>query len=173
MKGAVDPMTDPRYRDPHAPAAAYYPPPGRAVQPYAPPVQHAPAVYAPGPAVAWTQPAFATVSAGGRLGAAVLDFLLMVVTFGIGWLIWSMITWSDGQSPGKQLLGHVVADANTGEAFGWGRMFLREFLIEGLLFWIPNMLTLGLFGVADALMVFRADARTLHDLMAGSIVRHR
>jgi uncharacterized RDD family membrane protein YckC len=168
-------MTDPHYRGPHAQSAPVpYPPPGQALQPYSPPAWNLPAGYAPGPAVVWNaRPAFATVSAGGRLGAAVLDVLLMMVTFGIGWLIWSLISWGSGQTPGKQLLGHVVADANTGEAFGWGRMFLREFIIEGLLFWIPNMLTLGFFGLVDALMVFRSDARTLHDMMAGSIVRHR
>jgi uncharacterized RDD family membrane protein YckC len=131
-------------------------------------------VHAPGPAAQWaTPPAFQLVGAGGRLGAVLLDAVLIVVTFGLGWLIWAMITWSSGQTPGKQLLGHVVADGTTGEAFGWGRMFLREFLIRTLLFWIPNALTLGLFGLADALMVFRSDGRTLHDMTAGSIVRFR
>jgi uncharacterized RDD family membrane protein YckC len=176
-------MTEPRFQGPYPPAQqqAYYPPqaygqvsspPGNALQPYPAWPSHAPAVYAPAPQ--WpARPAFQLVSAGGRLGAVLVDGLLIVVTFGIGWLIWAMITWCNGQTPGRQLLGHVVADANTGEAFGWGRMFLREFLIKGLLFWIPNAITFGLFGLVDSLLVFRADGRTLHDMIAGSIVRHR
>lgn len=184
-------MTEPHFQGPYPPAQqqAHYPPqvygqvsspPGNALQPYpawpsnAPAVYPpAPAAYAPAPVPQWpARPAFQLVSAGGRLGAVLVDGLLIVVTFGIGWLIWAMITWCNGQTPGRQLLGHVVADANTGEAFGWGRMFLREFLIRGLLFWIPNAVTFGIFGLVDALMVFRSDGRTLHDMTAGSIVRH-
>lgn len=188
-------MTDPQYPGQYPPAQqqAAYPgqsydqvsaPPGNAMQPYVPPqawnapavygpAAYPPAVYAPAPVAQWApQPGFRLVGAGGRLGAVLLDGVLLLVTFGIGWLIWAMITWAGGQTPGKQLLGHVVADATTGEAFGWGRMFLREVLIRSLLFWIPNALTFGLFGLIDALMVFRSDGRTLHDMTAGSIVRH-
>ena len=177
-------MTDPRFQGPYPPPRqqAPYPPqayghvstpPGMAVQPYAPQARSAPAVYAPAPAAPWVAPpGVRLVSAGGRLGAVLVDVVLIMVTFGVGWWIWALITWGNGQSPGKQLLGHVVADAATGEAFDWGRMFLREILIRLLLFGIPNMLTFGLFGLGDALMALRPDGRTLHDLTAGSIVRH-
>ncbi|AGZ39896.1 RDD family protein [Actinoplanes friuliensis] len=119
------------------------------------------------------RPAYLTVGAGGRLGAVLLDGLLIMVTFGIGWLLWMLVTWANGQTPAKQLLGHVVADANTGQAFTWGGMFLREFVIKGLLFGLVNTISFGVFSVVDALFVFRADCRTLHDLVAGSVVRHR
>jgi len=184
-------MTEPHFQGPYPPAQqqqpyypqqAHYPqqvygqvsaPPGNALQPYPVGPSNAPAVYAPAQAVQWpARPPSQLVSAGGRLGAFLVDALLIVVTFGIGWLIWAMITWCNGQTPGRQLLGHVVADATTGEAFGWGRMFLREFLIKGLLFWIPNAVTFGVFGLVDSLMVFRSDGRTMHDMTAGSIVRH-
>jgi uncharacterized RDD family membrane protein YckC len=143
------------------------------VQPYTP---GQPVVAQPYGQVAnvWgARPVSTLVSAGGRLGASLLDALLIMVTLGIGWLIWNLITWANGQTPGKQLLGHVVADASTGEAFTWGRMFLRDFLIRGLLFGLLNMITFGVFSLVDVLMVFRADRRTLHDQMAGSIVRYR
>ncbi len=111
------------------------------------------------------------VSAGGRLGAVLLDVLLMFVTLWIGWFIWAMIAWSDGQTPAKKLLGHVVADANTGQPLDWGRMALREFCIKGMLGWILNMVTLSIYFWVDSLMVFGDRQRTLHDRMASSIVR--
>lgn len=112
------------------------------------------------------------VSAGGRVGAALLDLLLMLVTLGIGWFIWAMITWSDGQTPAKKLLGHVVADANTGQPFDWGRMALREFCVKGLLGWVLNTVSFSVYFWVDSFMVFGDCQRTLHDRMANSIVRH-
>jgi uncharacterized RDD family membrane protein YckC len=112
------------------------------------------------------------VSPGGRFGAFLLEIVLAVVTLGIGYLIWSLITWSNGQTPGKQLLGQVVADAQTGAPADWSRMFMREFVIHGLLFGLLNTVTFGVFFVVDSLMVFGTDHRTLHDKMAGTVVRH-
>jgi uncharacterized RDD family membrane protein YckC len=117
-------------------------------------------------------PAARLVSPGGRLGAALLDGLLIVVTLGIGWAVWALISWASGQTPGKQLLHQVVADGRTGQPFGWGGMFVREFLVRGLLFGVANMLTAGIFGLVDVLMVFREDHRTLHDMVSGSVVRY-
>ena len=112
------------------------------------------------------------VSAGGRIGAALLDGLLMVVTLWIGWVIWTLITWSDGQTPAKKLLGHVVADVNTGEPFAGGRMAFRQFVVGGLLGWLLNAVSFSVYFWVDAFMVFGDRQRTLHDRMANSIVRH-
>jgi RDD family protein len=144
--------------------------PSQAVQPYEqqpPPV--APAPYYPQTAVMDVR----LVSAGGRFGALLLDGLLMLVTLWIGWAIWSLISWSNGQTPAKQLLGHVVADPNSGEAFDWGRMALREFCIKGLLGWLLNVVSFGIYAWVDAFMCLGDRQRTLHDRMANSIVRYQ
>lgn len=149
--------------------------PATALQPYSPgPAQQYTAVqpYQAAPYPAHQAPAFPLVSAGGRLGALLLDMLLVVVTLWIGWFIWAMFTWGDGQTPGKKLLGHVVADAGTGEAFGWGRMALREFVVKGLLGWVLNVVSIGIYFWVDSLMILGDRQRTLHDRMANSIVRH-
>jgi uncharacterized RDD family membrane protein YckC len=112
------------------------------------------------------------VSAGGRIGAVLLDFLLAMVTLWIGWAIWSLVTWSDGQTPAKKLLGHVVADANTGRPLDWGQMALREFCIKGLLGWLLNVITFGIYFWVDSFTLFGDRQRTLHDRMANSVVRH-
>jgi uncharacterized RDD family membrane protein YckC len=151
---------------------------GAAVQPYSPAAAptHYARPYAPAP---YAQPYAATpvgqyslVSASGRFGALLLDGLLMLITLWIGWFVWALFTWSDGQTPAKKLLGHVVADANTGEPFDWSRMALREFCIKGLLAWVLNVVSFGIYFWVDSFMVFGDRQRTMHDRMANSIVRH-
>jgi hypothetical protein len=163
-----EPTYGPPY--PSSPPHGYRPPEtyGGALQHYNPAA--APASY-PGPRAAGVV-GHRLVSAGGRLGAALLDGLLMLCTLWIGWLIWAMITWSDGQTPAKKLLGHVVVDANNGQPLDWGRMALREFCIKGLLGWVLALCTFSIYFWVDSLMVFGDRQRTLHDRMASSIVRH-
>jgi uncharacterized RDD family membrane protein YckC len=161
----------PAYRTPvYGPPVSAVPqsPPGMDLQPYSPayPQPYGPA-YPPAPATAHP-----LVSAGGRFGAALLDGLLALFTLYLGWLIWSLFTWADGQTPAKKLLGHVVIDARTGRAFGWGEMAVREFLIKGLLGWLLNMLTFSVYFLIDSFMVFGDRQRTLHDRMVNSVVRH-
>ncbi len=160
----------------YAPQAPVYgtPPVQQQINPYSAPPAPVMPYGAPVPAYATARPLpdVRLVPPGGRLGAALLDALLIMVTFGLGWLIWSLVVWSNGQSPGKQLLGHVVAEADTGRPFGWGRMCVRDLLIRGLLFAILNTVTFGIFAIVNACMVFGDGHRTLHDRMAGSIVRY-
>ncbi len=156
-------------------------PSSSAVQPY-PAQSYVAQPYAAQPYAAQSYPAQAyspvpvaggnLVSAGGRFGAFLLDGLLVVVTLGIGYLIWALITWSDGQTPGKRLLGHVVVDAETGVPFDWGRMALRQFVIQGLLGGLLSGISLGIYFWVDAFMIFGERQRTLHDRMANSVVRH-
>jgi uncharacterized RDD family membrane protein YckC len=113
------------------------------------------------------------VTPAGRLCALLLDLLLAVVTLGAGWLIWSLVAWRHGQTPAKQLMGHVVADATTGRPLGWGRMALRELVVRALLGTVLGLVTFGVYALADAFMACSAGHRTLHDRLAGSVVRCR
>jgi hypothetical protein len=132
-------------------------------QPY--PAQHS-------PAQSYPDRSGSLVSVGGRLGAFLLDGLLILVTLGIGYLIWALVTWSDGQTPAKKLLGHVVVDAETGATFDWGRMALRQFVIQGLLGGLLTSISCGIYFWVDALTVLGEGQRTLHDRMAHSVVRY-
>lgn len=62
-----------------------------------------------------------------RLGGKALDFAISIVTFNIGWLIWSLVVWGRGQTPGKQILKMRVYDKTTGKPAKWGHMAFREF----------------------------------------------
>lgn len=163
------------------PSGAFPPPPSGAFQ--APPAPYQPAgapPWGPSPAAAspWAQsPADAyggprLVSPGGRLGAQLLDGLLIFVTAGIGWLIWAVLVFDQGRTPARQLLGHVVADAATGEPVTWARMAVREVVLKGLLGYFASAFTCGIYYFADSLMVFGQRYQTLHDRIAGTIVIH-
>jgi uncharacterized RDD family membrane protein YckC len=107
---------------------------------------------------------------GERLGAYLLDFLLAIVTLGIGWLIWSIIVWQRATTPGHSLLNQVLVDAKTGQALSWGRTALREVIWKGLVGGTASWLSYGIYFVVDSLFVVRPDRRTIHDLLAGSTV---
>jgi hypothetical protein len=40
----------------------------------------------------------------------------------IGWLIWSLIVWGQGQTPGKQILKMRVYDKTTSKPAKWGQV---------------------------------------------------
>ena len=48
-----------------------------------------------------------------RLGAYALDCALAFVTLGIGWFIWSLVVWGQGQTPAKKILKIRVYAADT------------------------------------------------------------
>ena len=117
-----------------------------------------------------------------RLGALVLDALLMGLTFGIGWLIWSLVIWGNGQTPAKQILKIRVYNAETGRVVTWGHMALREALLGwwfglGLASGLLSLVTFGIGGLAfiawyvvEIVFYFTKDSRTLRDLWAKTAV---
>ncbi|WP_436519658.1 RDD family protein [Actinoplanes sp. HUAS TT8] len=158
----------------HTPPAQPWLPPGGAY----PPIHDslgAPAPYAPPPGYMPPQAGFQPrlVSPGGRLGAQILDGVLIFVTAGIGWLIWALIVFDGGLTPARQILGHVVVDAATGTPLSWGRMAVRELLLKGVLAYVAGAVTFGVYYLIDSLMVFGQRYQTLHDRMAGTVVVHR
>ena len=105
-------------------------------------------------------------SVGRRIGAYFLAIPLIIVTLGIGYLIWGLIVWGQGQTPALQVLGCRCWRTETNRIADWGWMALREVvggIIEGI--WIIGL-------VSFILMCTRGDRRTIHDLIAGTIVLH-
>lgn len=83
-------------------------------------------------------------SPGHRLGALAVDAGLSIVTFGIGWFVWSLILWSKGQTPGKYLLKIRVLNEPTGTPATWGQMLIRQILFINAL-GIPFFVAYGIF----------------------------
>jgi uncharacterized RDD family membrane protein YckC len=152
------------------PQAGYYPP--------APPV----------PVSAYGQPAYTAIpgmyfdqasglqlpngvelaSVGRRIGSWFLAIPLVIVTLGIGYIIWGLIVWANGQTPALQVLGMRCWRTETNRVAGWGYMALREVVggfVEGILSIITELLSF-------IFMVTRPDRRNIKDLIAGTVVLH-
>jgi uncharacterized RDD family membrane protein YckC len=108
-----------------------------------------------------------------RLGALALDAALMVVTLGIGWFIWSLVVWGEGQTPAKKILKIRVRHFETGSVATWGHMGVREFLVP-LTISIAANLTLWIALVAwviiEIVFYFTKNNRTLRDLWVKTAV---
>ncbi|MEV7324888.1 RDD family protein [Streptomyces sp. NPDC093970] len=155
-----------------APATAPVPAPGFGPAPTAPLI---PAQAAGYPMyVAPTVPKELRVGAGLRFGAYLLNILLMIVTLGIGWLIWAMVTWStDAANPGQKLLGLTLVKKDTGARLTWGDMFVRNFLLGGLVMGFLSGITLTIIVWVDLFKVLGSEKQSLVDSMAGSVVVRR
>jgi uncharacterized RDD family membrane protein YckC len=104
---------------------------------------------------------------GRRIGAYFLALPLFFVTLGIGYAIWGLIVWGNGQTPALQVLGMRCWKPENGCVPGWGTMALRETIgrfVESILL-ITALLSF-------ILMLTRPDRRCIHDLVAGTVVVH-
>jgi uncharacterized RDD family membrane protein YckC len=111
-------------------------------------------------------PGVTLASAGRRLGGLLLDSVLGVVTLGIGWLIWSVIVWSDGLTPAKQLLGMRVVKPETGMKATWGTMFLREVIGR----WLGSIVSFFTLGIIYFMILWDKNNQELWDKVAGTVV---
>ena len=78
-----------------------------------------------------------------RLAGLALDAVLMTVTFYIGYIVWSLIIWGQGQTPGKQILRMRVYASENLKPATWSHMAVRQFLIP---------LTISLAGLVPLLL---------------------
>ncbi len=99
-----------------------------------------------------------------RLGASLLNALFIILTLGIGWVIWWFIVAPRGQNPGKAVVGLRVIRTD-GRPMDTGWMFVR-----GLVGFVPG-LVVGLWGIVDdAWLLWDQNAQTLHDKIASTVV---
>jgi uncharacterized RDD family membrane protein YckC len=107
-------------------------------------------------------------SVGRRIGAFFLAIPLSIVTLFIGYVIWGLIVWGRGQTPALQVLGMRCWRPDTGRVANWGWMALREIIgriVENILSVITELVSLILF-------LSTKERRSLHDLVAGTVVLH-
>jgi uncharacterized RDD family membrane protein YckC len=104
-------------------------------------------------------------SAGKRIGTYLLEIVLFIVTLVIGYLIWMLIAWGRGQTPGKQVMGMRIYHVESQRAATWWQMFMRQFvggIVNGLFFNI-GLIVSFVFLFTDPLR------RTVPDRIAGTI----
>jgi uncharacterized RDD family membrane protein YckC len=107
-------------------------------------------------------------SVGRRIGAYFLAIPLAIVTLGIGYIIWSLIVWGNGQTPALQVLGMRCWRPETNRVAGFWHMALREIaggIVEGILGFITEI-------TSFVLMVAGRERKAIHDYIAGTVVVH-
>jgi uncharacterized RDD family membrane protein YckC len=107
-------------------------------------------------------------SSGRRIGAFFLAIPLAIVTLGIGYVIWGLIAWGNGQTPTQQVLGMRCYRPETNRIAGFWWMALREVvggIADSILYIITEL-------ISFIFMLTRPDRRALHDLVAGTVVLH-
>jgi uncharacterized RDD family membrane protein YckC len=105
-----------------------------------------------------------------RLGATLLNSVLLIVTLGIGYLIWTMVLWDQGTNPGKKICGLRMVKADTGLPCTFGDMLVRNFVMGALVLSFIGTFTLGIGYLVDALMIFSDRRQRLIDKMSGTLV---
>ena len=105
-------------------------------------------------------------SPGRRIGAFFLAIPLWIITLGIGYVVWGLIVWGNGQTPALQVLGMRCFRPETNRVAGFWWMALREIvgrILDGILSIITELISL-------IFMLTRPDRKALHDLVAGTVV---
>jgi uncharacterized RDD family membrane protein YckC len=104
---------------------------------------------------------------GRRVGASLLDGLLMVVTLFIGWFVWSIVLWKQSTSPAKKMLGMQIVDANTGAPATMQQMVMREAVGK----WVVGSVSSGLATLGSFVMLFVTPKRQgVWDFIGGTTV---
>ena len=105
------------------------------------------------------------------MAACILDVVLFFDILIIGYIIWWLFTLSQGQTPGKRLVGIRVMRTD-GTPSRWGWTFVREFLVKTLLFEVAaDAVSLGIASIVDLLWAFwDKDRQTLHDKIVKTFV---
>ena len=105
-------------------------------------------------------------SVGRRIGAYFLAIPLIIVTLGIGYIVWGLIVWGNGQTPTLQLLGMRCWRPETNRVPGFWYMALREIvggIVTGILGFITEITSFVLF-------VTGREHKAIHDYIAGTVV---
>jgi uncharacterized RDD family membrane protein YckC len=156
---------------PAYPPPAAYPPP-----PPPPPTDYTPYAGGGAPPGMYVDPHTGLIlpqgvvlaSVGRRIGAWFLAIPLFIVTLGIGYAIWGLIVWSQGTTPALSVLGMRCWRPEDGRPPGFWWMALREIvgrIAEGIVGLITSVVSFVLF-------LTGREHRSLHDLIAGTVVLH-
>ena len=177
MTQQPDPFNQPPSDQP--PPAGYPPPPPPGYPPPPPAGDYgAYGAYGGGPVPAgmYVEPASGLIlpqgvqlaSVGRRIGAWFLAIPLVIITLGIGYIVWGLILWGQGTTPALRVLGMKCWRPQDGRPPGFWWMALRDVvgrIAEGVLGLITYLVSFVLF-------VTGREHRALHDWIASTVVVH-
>ncbi|KOV97539.1 hypothetical protein ADK65_25155 [Streptomyces sp. NRRL B-1140] len=105
-------------------------------------------------------------TAGLRFGGYLLEGVLIICTLVIGWLVWTLIVFQYGQTPGKQLLHMRVVHIPQARTAGWWRMAFREIVAKT----IVGFLAAVTFAIPYFWLLWDRNRQELWDKMATTLV---
>ena len=106
-----------------------------------------------------------------RLGQYLVDLVLFGATLGIGWMVWSVVSWRSGQTPAMRLMKLRVLHTDTGRPARWWRMFVREALIKGVVMTVVSAGSMWLGTLLlDTMLLWDRGRRQVWDEIASTIV---
>jgi uncharacterized RDD family membrane protein YckC len=103
---------------------------------------------------------------GRRIAAWFLTIPLIIVTLGLGYIVWGLIVWGNGQTPALQVLGMRCWRPETNRVPGFWFMALRE--IPGRI--IDHLLNFITLITSFVLFLAGKEHKALHDYIAGTVV---
>ncbi len=108
---------------------------------------------------------------GRRLGQYLLDIALCLGTLGIGWFVWSLVTWKSGQTPAMRIMKLRVLHGATSRPARWLRMFVRELVVKMV---VVGAVTAASFAAGvlllDTMLLWDRGRRQVWDEIASTIV---
>jgi uncharacterized RDD family membrane protein YckC len=176
------PSGAPQYGQPAPPPPAYgqpeygQPPAGYGQQQFGqPPAQYqqVPSGYYPVFNSQGQQVLVPLASPGKRFGTVLLEYVLAIVTLGIGYLIWLLFfTWKNGQTPGKSITKLKYVNVSNGQVADWGKSAMRDFVVRGILIGVISAVTFYIGFLVCAFMIFDKDKnyQAGWDRIAGTVV---
>jgi uncharacterized RDD family membrane protein YckC len=172
--GGAYPPPPPQYGQQPPPGYGQQPPPAYGQQP--PPGYGQPGQYGGYPAAPMATgygtpglnlpPGVVLAPVGRRIGAFFLSYLLVIVTLGIGYLIWGLTLWGKGTSPALKVLGMKVWVVDENRPATFGKMALRDIvgrIVDGIASIITALVSFIMFVSGDK-------HQSLHDKVAGTTV---
>ncbi|MCL2780393.1 MAG: RDD family protein [Actinomycetia bacterium] len=107
-------------------------------------------------------------SPGRRIGGYFLEIGLAIITLGVGYVVWDLIVWARGQTPGKQVLHMRCMRIHDHRPANWGWMAMRQ-IVGGI---VESIFAIFTFTVSSIMMIASRDHRAIHDHIAGTVVLH-
>ena len=101
-------------------------------------------------------------------GLETIGLLLVLALLIISFILQMTLLATRGQTIGKIAMKVRIVDSVTGMHPGWARLVLLRTIVNGILTGIPFIG--GIYWLVDSLFIFRADHRTIHDMIADTRV---
>ena len=105
-------------------------------------------------------------------GALAVVVILTLLAFLVIFIVQIVLLVTRGQTIGKIIMKIRIVDAVTGQHPDWARLILLRTIVNSVIISFLNILpgAGGAYFLIDSLFIFRADNRTIHDLIAGTRV---